>query len=102
MRLCAMLAAICVLSESALADTPECKAILDDGTGLACHDKTIAPAAAAKYVDTIGAGDARMNATEEYLQRLLNRGCQGDNSELQTERWITPEHGRFAILDARP
>jgi hypothetical protein len=62
---------ICVLSQSALADTPECKAILDAGTGLAGYDKTITPAPAAKYVDTIGAEDARMNA---QLKNIC-RGC---------------------------
>ena len=62
MRLFAMLAAICLLSHSAPADTPECKAILDAGTRLACCDKTITPAASAEYIDAIGAEDARTNA----------------------------------------
>lgn len=88
MRLFAMLAAICLLSPSALAETPECKT----SARLACYDKAAlaasadksaaakptatAGAAAAKpgaekYVDTIGAEDARMNA---QLKNIC-RGC---------------------------
>jgi hypothetical protein len=95
MRLFAVLVAICALSQTALAQTPECKGIADSGTRLACYDKTAPPVAlsavvkpppaavpaakknatakidTAKYVDTISAEDALMNA------RLKNicRGC---------------------------
>ena len=93
MRLFAMLVAICALSQTAAAQTPECKGIADAGARLACYDKAApvaasaskpapAPTAAttkspgakadvAKYVDTISAEDALMNA------RLKNicRGC---------------------------
>jgi hypothetical protein len=97
MRLVAVFVAICALSQTALAQTPDCKAIADTAARLACYDRA-APAAAAKsapsaatadktakpaskppaskidnskYVDTIGAEDAKMNA------RLKNicRGC---------------------------
>ena len=92
MRLFAMLAAICLLSPSALAETPECKTIPAATARLACYDKAAlaasadksaaakptatAGAAAAKpgaekYVDTIGAEDARMNA---QLKNIC-RGC---------------------------
>jgi hypothetical protein len=92
MRLFAMLAAICLLSPSALAATPECKTITAASTRLACYDKAAleasadksaaakpaatAGAAAAKpgtekYVDTISAEDARMNA---QLKNIC-RGC---------------------------
>jgi hypothetical protein len=90
----AVLAAICALSQAAAAQTPDCKSIPDAGARLACYDKVV-PAAApdksaaarpagppparasvskidsGKYVDTIGAEDALMNA------RLKNicRGC---------------------------
>jgi hypothetical protein len=94
MKLLAMVAAICLLSQSAVAATRDCKTIPDAGARLACYDKATpvasadksaaakpatampagAPAAKSeptKYVDTIGAEDARMNA------RLKNicRGC---------------------------
>jgi hypothetical protein len=87
-----MLVAICLLSPSALAETPECKTIPAASARLACYDKA-APEAAAdksaaaksattaggttakpgaeKYVDTIGAEDARMNA---QLKNIC-RGC---------------------------
>jgi hypothetical protein len=86
MRFFAALAALCALTQIALAQTPECKAISDSATRLACYDKK-APAASAakppsrpdpaskidsaKYVDTISAEDVLMNA------RLKNicRGC---------------------------
>jgi hypothetical protein len=89
MKFFAAFAAICALSltafaQTAIAQTPNCKSIADTSARLACYDKD-APAAAAKplapvpaskidtskYVDTIGAEDARMNA------RLKNicRGC---------------------------
>jgi hypothetical protein len=88
MRLFAVLIAICALSQTAAAQTPECKSIANAGARLACYDKA-APAAAsatakpalqaapvskpdrANYVDSIGAEDALMNA------RLKNicRGC---------------------------
>ena len=89
MRLFAVLIAICALSQAAAAQTPECKSIANAGARLACYDKAAAPAAASatakpaprtapvskadstKYVDSIGAEDALMNA------RLKNicRGC---------------------------
>jgi hypothetical protein len=94
MRLFAVLVAICALSQTALAQTPECKGIADSGARLACYDKTAPPAAAsaaakplaaapaakknvaaksdpAKYVDTIGAEDTLMNAK---LKNIC-RGC---------------------------
>ena len=94
MKLIAIAAAICALSQTAIAQTGECKLIADAAARLACYDKA-APRAAAdkpavakpiaavparlpvsktddgKYVDTISAEDALMNA------RLRNicRGC---------------------------
>jgi len=95
MKLIAIVAAICALSQTALAQTGECKLIADTTARLACYDKTAPRPAAAdkpamprpaaavparipaskaddgKYVDTISAEDALMNA------RLRNicRGC---------------------------
>jgi hypothetical protein len=87
MRLLAVLVAICALSQTAIAQTSECKSITDSGTRLACYDRiaaTAASSAAAKpalapppqadtaaRVDSISAEDALMNA------RLKNicRGC---------------------------
>jgi hypothetical protein len=85
MRLFVILIAICVLPQTALAQTGECKSIADTAARLACYDKATPPAAkpaakskvpvskvdASTYVDTISAEDARMNA------RLKNicRGC---------------------------
>jgi hypothetical protein len=89
MRFFAVLVAICALSQTAIAQTPECKSMADAGQRLACYDKSAPPPAspaaakqpsrpapaakvdAAKYVDRIGAEDALMNA------RLKNicRGC---------------------------
>lgn len=94
MRLFAVLVAICALSQTAVAQTPECKGIADAGARLACYDKA-APSATpttaakpkaalppakkdaaakvdnAKYVDTISAEDALMNAK---LKNIC-RGC---------------------------
>ena len=91
MKLIAIVAAICALSQTAIAQTGECKLIADATARLACYDKAAPlarpavakPIAAApaklpvsraddgKYVDTISAEDALMNA------RLRNicRGC---------------------------
>lgn len=95
MRLFALLAAICALSQSAIAQTPNCKSLTDPAARLACYDKAVPSAASpeksvvakpastapartqaskvdsGKYVDSIGAEDALMNA------RLKNicRGC---------------------------
>ena len=93
MRLFAVLVAICALSHTAAAQTPECKGISDSAARLACYDraappvttsaaaKPAAPPAAkkdaaakidtAKYVDTISAEDALMNAK---LKNIC-RGC---------------------------
>jgi hypothetical protein len=93
MRLFALLVAICALPQSALALTSECKAIPDTAARLACYDKAnplpapvdksaaakpaatkpapAAKAGAEKYVDTIGAEDARMNA---QLKNIC-KGC---------------------------
>jgi hypothetical protein len=91
MKVFVILVAICALSHTASAETSACKSFSDSAARLACYDKAAPPAAAAappaaaaakppapaskpdatKYVDTIGAEDARMNA------RLKNicRGC---------------------------
>jgi hypothetical protein len=89
MRLFAVLIAICALSQTAAAQTPECKSLANAGARLACYDKAAPPAAASatakpalraapvskadstKYVDSISAEDTLMNA------RLKNicRGC---------------------------
>jgi hypothetical protein len=88
MKFFVVLVGICALSQTAIAQTGECKSISDPGQRLACYDKAAAPAASsatakppprapaskvdtAKYVDTISAEDALMNA------RLRNicRGC---------------------------
>ena len=89
MRFFVVLAAIFALSQTATAQTPECKSISDSAARLACFDKKAAPAAPsaavkpalppssasktdpAKYVDSIAAEDKLMNA------RLKNicRGC---------------------------
>jgi hypothetical protein len=93
MRLIAVLVAICALSQSAIAQTGECKSMVDPGQRLSCYDRAGPPPASsaaakpplraaptskvdnakdnAKYVDTISAEDARMNA------RLKNicKGC---------------------------
>jgi hypothetical protein len=93
MRLFAVLVAISALSQSAAAQTGECKSIADTAARLACYDKASPPATSAskpaparaaattkspgakadaeKYVDSISAEDALMNA------RLRNicRGC---------------------------
>jgi hypothetical protein len=86
MRFFAVLVAISALSQTAIAQTPECKSIPDPGQRLACYDRAAplpassaaakpqAPASkvdTAKYVDSISAEDAVMNA------RLKNicRGC---------------------------
>lgn len=80
-----VLVAICAISQTAIAQTPECKSIRNSGARLACYDKAASAAPAkpplraaaaskidpAKYVDTIDAEDALVNA------RLKNicRGC---------------------------
>ena len=85
MRRFALLVAICALSQTAAAQTSECKSIPDSTARLACYDKVASPASSAKpasrapvakadrnkFVDSISAEDALMNA------RLKNicRGC---------------------------
>jgi hypothetical protein len=86
MRFFVTLVAISALSQGAIAQTPECKSISEAAARLACYDKGAPPVASsaaakpqapatkvdtAKYVDTISAEDAFMNA------RLRNicRGC---------------------------
>jgi hypothetical protein len=93
MRHFAVLFAICALSQTAAAQTPECKGIADTAARLACYDKaapSVRPSVAAKppglsvakkdaaakidtakYVDTISAEDALMNAK---LKNIC-RGC---------------------------
>ena len=90
MRLFALLIAICSLSHTAIAQTPNCKSITNPAARLACYDKAASTAAPAeksvaakpagsastkvdtdRYVDSIGVEEALMNA------RLKNicRGC---------------------------
>jgi hypothetical protein len=87
MRTVAVLVAICALSQTAMAQTPDCKAMADANARLACYDKSAPPTVAAAkpatrrasaskadtgtYVDSISAEDKLMNA------RIGNicRGC---------------------------
>ena len=87
MKFFVVILAMCVLSQSAFAQTGECKSIPDARGRLACYDKAGSPPAAAakpslraapelkvdtaKDVDSIDEEDARMHA------RLKNicRGC---------------------------
>ena len=91
MKLIAIVAAICALSQTAIAQTGECKLIADAAARLTCYDKAspasrsaaakpiaavparlpVSKADNGKYIDTISADDALMNA------RLRNicRGC---------------------------
>jgi hypothetical protein len=86
MRLFAFTVAICALSQTALAQAPDCKSIADPQARLGCYDKAAPPPASgektlaakpatplstrapvskldnSKYVDTISAEDALMNA----------------------------------------
>jgi hypothetical protein len=87
MRFFAVLVAIFALSQTAMAQTPECKSISAAAARLACYDKTPLPAASAKpvaaakvpaskvdsakYVDQISAEDTLMNAK---LKNIC-RGC---------------------------
>jgi hypothetical protein len=88
MKIIALLVALAALSQTAVAQTPECKGVADPAARLACYDKVAPPSASsavskparrppaskidsAQYVDSIAAEDALMNA------RLKNicRGC---------------------------
>jgi hypothetical protein len=85
MKAVALLIAICALSQAAAAQTPECKSIAGPNERLACYDRAATPAKSVerpatsktpnaeqpKYVDKIGAEDARMNA---QLKNIC-RGC---------------------------
>jgi hypothetical protein len=85
MRVVALLIAICALSQAAIAQTRECRSILAPNDRLACYDKAAPPAKSrvrpaasstpkpdpSRYVDAIGAEDARMNA---QLKNIC-RGC---------------------------
>jgi hypothetical protein len=95
MRLFALTVAICALSQTALGQTPDCKSIADPRLRLGCYDRAAPPPAPAektvaakpaapplakapvtkldnsKYVDTISAEDALMNAK---LKNIC-RGC---------------------------
>jgi hypothetical protein len=85
MRVFVAVVALCAISQTAWAQKSDCKTISDSSARLACYDKVAPPARAkqasqaaepsradgSKYVDTISAEDALMNA------RLKNicRGC---------------------------
>jgi hypothetical protein len=87
MRLFAVIVALGALSQSALAQSPECRSVPDPATRLACYDRAAPPTAAAArplapagrasnppgagYVDSISAEDARVNAQ----MKNICRGC---------------------------
>jgi hypothetical protein len=89
MRLFAILAALCALCQTAMAQTPDCKSIANAAGRLACYDKAAPPVAssepgkpaqrsvpdskadAGKYVDTITAEEALVNAR----LKGICRGC---------------------------
>jgi hypothetical protein len=87
MKLLVLLASICAFSGGAMAQAPDCKSISNSGARLACYDKATPPVASpaksalrqapvskldsGKYVDTISAEDAQMNAR----LKTICRGC---------------------------
>jgi hypothetical protein len=89
MRFFAVLAALCALCQTAIAQTPDCKSIANPGTRLACYDKAAPPVASSepakpeqrsapvskvdtgKYVDSITAEEALVNAR----LKSICRGC---------------------------
>ena len=87
MKLLVLLAAICAFSQTAAAQTADCKSLPNPDARLACYDKSVPPAASpvkpvlrsvppskidsGKYVDSIGAEDALMNAR----LKSICRGC---------------------------
>ena len=85
MKIVALLIAVCALSQAAIAEPSDCKSISASRERLACYDKAATPvkstdqpaasktskADPSKYVDTISAEDARMNA---QLKNIC-RGC---------------------------
>ncbi len=88
MRIFALLISLCALSQTAIAQTPECKTIANPNERLACYDKAAPPVArpvvargtpskpqeskeGVKYVDQISAEDARVSA---QLKGIC-RGC---------------------------
>jgi len=85
MKIVALLIAVCALSQTAIAETSDCKSISASSERLTCYDKAAKPAKSterpvaaktskadpSKYVDTISAEDARMNA---QLKNIC-RGC---------------------------
>ena len=91
MKFFAALVAIGALCQTAIAQTPDCKSIPNPAARLACYDKAAPPAAVsasaparprlravppskvdgAKYVDSLGTEDARVNA---QLKNIC-RGC---------------------------
>ena len=84
MKFLVLLAAICAFSQTAAAQTADCKSLPNPDARLACYDKSAPPAASpvkpvlrsvppssGKYVDSIGAEDALMNAR----LKSICRGC---------------------------
>jgi hypothetical protein len=85
MKVVASLIAMLALSQAAVAQSQDCKSLSGSKQRLACYDRATTPAKAverpaasktpnadpAKYVDTISAEDARMNA---QLKNIC-RGC---------------------------
>jgi hypothetical protein len=87
MKFVTLLVAICAFSQTAAAQTADCKSLQNPDARLACYDKSAPPVASAgkpvlrsvppskidsgKYVDSIGAEDALMNAR----LKSICRGC---------------------------
>jgi hypothetical protein len=84
MKFLAVFVAICALSQTAAAQSPDCKSISDTTARLACYDKATPPAQSkresrapaskadsSKYVDSITAEDAKMNSKIKNICR----GC---------------------------
>ncbi len=100
MRLYLVLAAACLVCRAAAAETPDCRAIADPVTRLACYDRAIPPTAPAgtarpiravpqSKIDSTGyveldqrRGCADERADERNLPRLLNR-LRGSNDSMQ-------------------
>lgn len=88
MRLASVLAVACLFCQTAMAQTPDCRAIADPAARLTCYDRAIPPTAtagtvrpiraipqskidSAGYVNSISAEDALMN---ERMKGIC-RGC---------------------------
>ena len=100
MRLFAVFIAICALSQTAIAETSECKAITDSDTRLACYDRTTSPAkSSADKSSAAKSSAAKPSAAAKPASRVVD--AKADAGKADSGKYVDSISAEDALMNAR-